>query len=85
MPPPLNNTRILKLPIIIALCLFLASPNIWTAVFCLVFNIANKLLSGFHKLDFLMVPNVPTSIGILSVIPSKLDTMAASIITLYYC
>ena len=69
----------------IVLHVYLAAPNLRTAVLCLTSNYSKILLSGFIALVFFTVTYLICDIGLLLVNPSEVDTIAASIIFLFCC
>ena len=73
------------LPALIALRFDLAALNRQEAVFGLTTNFSENWWSDFLVLGCLTGTDGPDDILLLSVIPSGLDTMLASIIALYCC
>ena len=72
-------------PFLVALWFILSAHNLRTEIFCLASNSSENLLIDFLLLGFLVMPDVPDAIGVLSVRPSGVETMAASIMALCYC
>ena len=72
-------------PLLVALWFILSAHNLRTEIFCLASNSSENLLIDFLLLGFLVMPDVPDAIGVLSVRPSGVETMAASIMALCYC
>ena len=67
----------------VSLSFVLAPPILWNAVFCLALNSSENRLKDFHALGLLVFYYFMTYIGIFSVSPSGVETMASSSMALY--
>ena len=82
---------------ILLLIIYLNTPYVWIALrffyishsakqqFFFTSNSSENWLRDFLALGFFLVPYAPTAIGMFSIFPSVVETMASSKIDLYWC
>ena len=71
--------------VLVALRFGLAAPNLWTAALCLTSNTSENWWVYFLALGFFTGTYMLSEIVLLSAGHSGVETIAASIIDLYFC